>query len=277
MGRYRTYIVSVLVLLLTQSALITGLLVQVVRRRRAEEEIRSSQRELRASYDRIRDLSGRLLTAHDAERTGIARELYDDISQQTALLLLELQMLSDLHNTSEGGAAERFDQVLERGQHVARRLHDLSHRLHPAKLGLMGLGPALHGLQREFTCTDVAVTLSCDDEVAAVALPPELTLTIYRAVQEGIRNAVRHSGAAEVLVELRAAPGALFLTMSDNGVGFDVNAQWGKGLGLISMRERIAGFGGTLTIRAVPGGGTRLEISVPCDVMQEQTSNVVPV
>jgi len=275
-GRYRTYIIGVLVLLLTQSALITGLLVQVARRRRAEEEIRASQRELHASYERIRHLSGRLLSAHDAERTRIARELYDDISQKTALLLIDLQMLSGIHRTPDGDANERFDGVLERGQDIARSLHDLSHRLHPAKLGLMGLVPALHGLQREFTSGDVAVTLSCDDDVAAATLPHELTLTIYRAVQEGVRNAVKHSGAKDVVVELRAAPGLLFLTVSDKGVGFDVNAQWGRGLGLISMRERVAVVGGTLNIRAVPGGGTRLEISVPCDAMR-QRSHVVEV
>ena len=261
--RYQRYILGVLALVLTQSALITGLLVQVARRRRAENAIRVSQAELRASYDQNRDLSARLLTAQEVERTRIARELHDDISQQTALLMIDLQRLSG------GEAGERFREVFARGQQIAKSLHDLSHRLHPAKLQLMGLVPALQSLEHDFSNADIAVTLSCDEQLTGAPVPYEITLTLYRVVQEALVNAAKHSGAVEVRVQLRAERSALVLTITDDGVGFDVTARWGKGLGLISMRERVEASGGRLNVRATPGNGTHLEITVPVDLVQE--------
>jgi signal transduction histidine kinase len=267
--RYRRYILGVLAIVLTQSAWIIGLLVQVARRKRAENTIRESQAELRASYDQNRDLSARLLAAQEVERTRIARELHDDICQQTALLMIDLQRLSD------GEAGERFHDVSERGQQIAKSLHDLSHRLHPAKLQLMGLVPALQSLEHEFSNADIAVTLSCDQELSAAAVPYEITLTLYRVVQEALINATKHSGAVEVVVQLKAERTGLVLTIADDGVGFDVPAKWGKGLGLISMRERVEATGGRLNVRATPGSGTRLEITVPLDLAHR--ANVVEV
>ena len=258
--RYQRYILGVLALVLTQSAWITGLLVQVARRKRAEHAIRLSQAELLSSYEQNRDLSARLLTAQEVERTRIARELHDDMGQQTALLMIDLQRFSD----SEGG--ERFREVSERGQRIAKSLHDLSHRLHPAKLQLMGLVPALQSLEHEFSNADIAVTLTCDKELSAATVPYEITLTLYRVVQEALVNAAKHSEAVEVLVQLKADRAGLVLTITDDGVGFDVRAKWGKGLGLISMRERVEAAGGTLSVRATPGSGTHLEISVPLDL-----------
>jgi len=258
--RYQRYILGVLAIVLTQSALITLLLVQVARRRRAENAIRVSQAELRASYDQNRDLSARLLTAQEVERTRIARELHDDISQQTALLMIDLQRLSG------GEAGARFREVFERGQQIAKSLHNLSHRLHPAKLQLMGLVPALQSLEHDFSNADIAVTLSCDEDISSAAVPYEITLTLYRVVQEALVNAARHSGAVEVLVQLRTERRNLVLTITDDGVGFDVPAKWGKGLGLISMRERVEAAGGKLNVCATPGNGTRLEITVPIDL-----------
>ena len=233
---------------------------QVARRKRAEHAIRLSQAELRSSYEQNRDLSARLLTAQEVERTRIARELHDDMGQQTALLMIDLQRFSD----SEGG--ERFREVSERGQRIAKGLHDLSHRLHPAKLQLMGLVPALQSLEHEFSNADIAVTLTCDKELSAATVPYEITLTLYRVVQEALVNAAKHSEAVEVLVQLKADRAGLVLTITDDGVGFDVRAKWGKGLGLISMRERVEAAGGRLSVRATPGSGTHLEISVPLDL-----------
>jgi signal transduction histidine kinase len=201
-----------------------------------------------------------LLTAQEVERTRIARELHDDISQQTALLMIDLQRLSG------GEAGARFREVFERGQQIAKSLHNLSHRLHPAKLQLMGLVPALQSLEHDFSNADIAVTLSCDEDISSAAVPYEITLTLYRVVQEALVNAARHSGAVEVLVQLRTERRNLVLTITDDGVGFDVPAKWGKGLGLISMRERVEAAGGKLNVCATPGNGTRLEITVPIDL-----------
>ena len=93
-------------------------------------------------------------------------------------------------------------------------------------------------------------------------------MCLFRVVQEALQNALKYSKAHEVSVHLSGRPEGLSLTIVDDGVGFDVDAAWGKGLGLISMGERLEAIGGTLEIRSTPGAGTRLEVTVPIDVVK---------
>ena len=265
--RYRSYILGASVLLLAQTALIAGLIAQRARRRRAEEQAGRSEADLRASYERIRDLCARLISAQEAERARIARELHDDIIQQVALLGINLELLA-----TSGGDADNDDfdhlarEALNRVRHIASGVRALSHRLHPAKLRLTGLVPALASLPGELSRPGIAITFS-HENVPAV-LPNDLTLCVYRIVQEALQNAVKHSGARQASVHLSGYRDGLVVTIADNGAGFDVDAAWGKGLGLISMAERLEPFGGSLNIRARPGAGTRLDVNVPLSAVQ---------
>ena len=259
--RYKIYILGAAALLLLQTALIAGLLVQAARRRRAEEQVRFGQSALRTSYDRIQDLGRRLLSAQEAERARLARELHDDISQQLALLAMDLELLMGSGPGPREEADKTVREALERAQLVARSVHDLSHRLHPAKLRLIGLVPALNSLQREHTQPGLAISFSHDN--VPDPLPQELTLCLFRIVQEALQNTIKHSGARTVSVRLTGGHDRLALTIEDDGVGFDVAAAWGKGLGLISMGERLESVGGTLNIQSRPGAGVRLESTVP--------------
>ncbi len=258
--RYRGYIVVAVWILFAQTALIVGLLVQRSRRRDAEETVRASQAELRSSYERVRALGARLLRAQDTERARIARELHDDVSQQVAMLEIDLELLSG----TDRGLAGGLEETLNRAHGIARSVHDLSHRLHPAKLQLIGLVSALHGLQRELSRSDLAITFT--HQTVPSTLPPDLTLCLFRIAQEALQNALKYSRAHLVSVHLSGSPDGLELTIVDDGVGFDVNAAWGKGLGLISMTERLEAIGGTLEIRSKPGTGTRLEVRAPLRV-----------
>ncbi len=258
--RYRGYIVAAVWILFAQTALIVGLLVQRSRRRDAEETVRASQAELRSSYERVRALGARLLRAQDTERARIARELHDDVSQQVAMLEIDLELLRGAGRGLAGG----LEEALNRAHGIARSVHDLSHRLHPAKLQLIGLVSALHGLQRELSRSDLAITFT--HQTVPSTLPPDLTLCLFRIAQEAVQNAVKYSGAHLVSVHLSGSPDGLALAIVDDGVGFDVNAAWGKGLGLISMTERLEAIGGTLEIRSKPGTGTRLEVRAPLRV-----------
>jgi signal transduction histidine kinase len=258
--RYRLYVLATAAIVAAQMLLIARLLVQRRRTRQAEGDLHRSQATLRRSYERIRDLGARLITAQDTERSRIARELHDDISQQVALLSIDLELMTGAaHSRDEKQVAE----VLGRTRGIARSIHDLSHRLHPAKLRLIGLVSALQDLQRELARSGVPVTFTYND--VPPSLPPELTLSLFRVVQEGLQNAVKYSKADRIGVHLAGGNGTLTLVIEDDGTGFVVDEAWGKGLGLLSMSERVEAVGGSLDIVSTPGRGTRLRITVPHD------------
>ncbi|HEX6899398.1 MAG TPA: ATP-binding protein [Thermoanaerobaculia bacterium] len=254
--RYKAYILGAVALLLAQSALITGLLIQRRRRRQAEEELRASQGELLRSYERNHDLAARLLRAQESERSRIARELHDDICQRMLVLTVELKSLDGAKD--RGGSAT---EALAVAQGIAKSLHELSHSLHPTKLQLLGLVAAIDQLRRDLSRIGITTGFSHHDVPST--LPPELMLCLFRIVQEAIQNAIKYSQASEVSVFLSGSSDRLTLTVSDNGVGFDVEAAWSRGLGLLSMVERAEALGGSLEIHSSPGAGARLTASVP--------------
>ena len=271
--RYRAYVLGASALLLAQTGLIIGLLVQAARRRRAEEQLRRREEELLRSSERIRDLGGRLLNAQEAERARIARELHDDLGQQMALLTMDLQLLSGFGPGGDADAEMLAREALDRADSIVKTVHDLSHRLHPAKLRLLGLPAALHGLQREFSQAGLEVTFAHGE--VPPALSHDVTLCLFRVAQEALQNVIKHSGARTVALELNTHPRGILLTVVDDGVGFDVDAVWDKGLGLVSMTERLESIGGAITIHSTPGAGTRIEVIAP--IMDPRMTDAVAV
>jgi len=173
---------------------------------------------------------------------------------------VDLELLS---GAAEPPVRAMAGEVLSRAEGLAHSVHDLSHRLHPARLRLIGLVAALQGLQREFSSSGLSVTF--DHHGVHGLLPHDLSLCLFRIAQEALVNAAKHSGASTVSVTLAGGPVTLSLIIADDGVGFDVDAVAGKGLGLVSIAERLDPVGGTLHIVSAPGAGTRLEVVVPFD------------
>jgi len=265
--RYRIYILGAFALLLAQTTLIAALLIQRSRRREAEEHLRGREAELRVSYERIRDLGSRLLNAQDTERSRIARDLHDDIGQKLAILAVDL---NSLERAAPGQSDRLVTEALDRIDDLVRGVRDLSHRLHPAKLRLLGLVAALGGLEHELSHSGIAIAFTHSNVPST--LPPDLTLCLFRVAQESLQNAVKYSQARHLTVELTGGADSVTLTTIDDGVGFDVEAAWGKGLGLVSMAERLEALGGTLKIRSTPGGGTRVEVTVPFSHIAGETA-----
>jgi signal transduction histidine kinase len=267
--RYRPYIFTLIALLLAQGLLIATLLVQRARRRQAEEEVRGSRTSLIESYERIRDLAGRLLKAQEAERARVAGELHDDVSQQVALLEIDLQRLAA---GLKGESGKLAASAVNRADTIARSVHDVSHRLHPAKLTLVGLVGAVQGLRREMARFGIPIEFTHHDVPAT--LPADLTLCAFRVVQEALRNAVKYSGARRISVHLSGSGSELRLSIADDGVGFDeARASWRKGLGLLSMQERAEAVGGTLRIHTAPGKGTRLDVRLPVPAVGDRVAS----
>jgi signal transduction histidine kinase len=197
-----------------QSGLIAALLIQGGRRRRAEVELLRSQGQLQTSYQRIRDLGSRLLQAQETERSRIALELHDDINQQVAVLTMDLELASE----ADGIEVKRLTaEARTRAQEIATSVRHLSHRLHPAGLRLIGLVPALQALRLELAHSGIAIKFTHDGVPST--LPPDLTLCLFRIVQEALQNAIKHSKATEMSVHLRGTSAGLILGVVDDGVG----------------------------------------------------------
>ena len=155
--------------------------------------------------------------------------------------------------------------ALARAQSIATNLHDLSHRVHPAKLRLIGLVPALEALERELSESEMAIVVT--HENVPPVLPHDLTLCLFRVVQEALQNALEHSHANEVSVHVRSESDALLaLTIVDDGVGFDVDGRSRRRpRSAQHERTRWKRWAAHLHIDSRPGRGTRLEIRVPID------------
>ncbi len=264
--KYRRYIIAAVMLLLAQSMLIAGLLVQRTKRQRVERELRASGRELRdsqtklrVSYDRIRDLSRRLLGEQETERARIARELHDDINQQLAILSIELDELRS--DPLQVHTAELVSRAQETTQSISTSVRELSHRLHPSKLRLIGLVAAVDNLRRDLSPPHLPIAF-CHRDVPA-AIDQNIALCVFRVAQEALGNAVKHSEAGHIWVDLTGGPSCVALTITDDGKGFDANGPSNPGLGLISMRERVESVGGVLEIDSTLASGTRLTVTVP--------------
>ena len=206
----------------------------------------------------MRDLGARLLSAQEDERSRIARELHDDVSQRLAVLKIDLTVLGRF---VDGEGQSLASQALANADAIGKDLRDLSHRLHPARLRLMGLAPAIAGLQAELSRPDVNIVFT--HEAVPPGLPREATVSLYRVVQEALHNALKYSKARTITIDLKGTDGELTLTIADDGVGFDPEGTVSTGLGLTSMQERVDALGGTIAIRSRPGAGTTLDIRVP--------------
>ncbi|MGH9238823.1 MAG: sensor histidine kinase [Vicinamibacterales bacterium] len=260
--QYYLYIVGAVILMVAQTALILGLLVQRTQRRRVELELRGSQSKLRVSHDRIRHLSRQLLIEQEAERARISRELHDDINQQLAVLSIELDRIAPEQLPAQ--SVKRLNAAVETAHAISKSLRDLSHRLHPPRLTPSGLVTALENLCRELSTPHLTITFSHRDVPAGI--DDSTTLCLFRVAQEGLVNAVKHSDARRVWIDLIGEPPGVALTVGDDGKGFVVDGVPSAGLGLISMRERVESVGGILEVQPAPSSGIRLRVTVPVGV-----------
>ena len=262
--RYRSYIVGTVILFLLQTTLIAGLLVQRVRRRRVESALRDSEAELRESYEQNQDLAGRLITAQEAERSRIGRDLHDDICQRLAVLAM---MLSGLKHrlsgsTAQPDLAEVVTTLQERTSTLATDVRNLSHDLHPSVLEHAGLVPVLKAHCDEFARQQkIDVSFSADDGVGSV--DGAAALCVYRVIQEALTNAGRHASASAVRVRLSRTAETIELEVADNGVGFESGRHNPSGLGLRSIDERVRFNKGTARVESHPGRGTTVSVRVP--------------
>jgi PAS domain S-box-containing protein len=215
------------------------------------------------AQEALRNVGGRLIEAQEKERSRIARELHDDICQKLALLSMELEMSKRMVLRPGGPVEVRIEEMRQHCSGIAADVQALSHELHSSRLDYLGLTVALESFCQEFSVQQ-DVNIDFKYEGIPESLPKDVALSLFRIAQEGLHNSLKYSGVDRFSVHLWGAGDAVQLEIGDSGSGFEVvQAQTGKGLGLISMQERAHLVGGSFAIESAPGGGTRIMVSIP--------------
>jgi two-component system sensor histidine kinase UhpB len=217
---------------------------------------------LAQALDRLRaensELNRRLISAQDDERRHTALELHDEVGP--SLFGLKANANSIAEHASSQGMAERARDMLAIIDHLQAINRNLLNRLRPMALGHVPLGDLLSELARERARqhTDMRIAFAASAVQPSYGEPVDLT--IYRCVQEGLTNAIRHAQATGVDIALGEADGALNLRIEDDGCGIGASPM---GRGLTGMQERVQALGGRCAIESAPGRGTRLRIAIP--------------
>ena len=210
----------------------------------------------------------RLIQAHEEERTHLARELHDDIVQRLALLSVNLQLVKRAPLPAE--ADRKIAKAIQGVADLTTDLQTLSHRLHSSKLEFLGLARAAAGFCAEVS-DQQGVEIDFHADNIAKTLPTEISLCLFRVLQEALQNAIKHSGSHSFEVALRGHVNAVELMVKDSGSGFDLQQSIkGRGLGLTSMKERLALVHGQLSIHSELGRGTTVQARVPLTPQSSQ-------
>ena len=250
-GQIRTALGSAELIKVNDKPCALSVFADVTERKRAEEALLG--------------VSRKLIEAHEQERTRIARDLHDDVVQRLALLSLELEGVQEDIPDVASELRTRIGALGNQTAQIAEDVQLMSHELHSSKLDYLGIVGATKIFCEEFGKRQ-KVEIDFQSYDLPAALPTELSLSLFRVLQEALRNAAKHSGVRRFEVRLWGSAGEIQLTISDLGAGFDTEtAMKSTGLGLTSMQERLRLVHGELSIKSKPKGGTTIHARVPCD------------
>lgn len=209
------------------------------------------------------EMAGKLIEAQEQERARIGRELHDDITQRIALVAIELEQLKRIAPAADVAFHKQVHHLRKQLLDTSKDIQSLSHRLHSSKLEYLGLDAAAGSFCRELSKKH-KVEIDFSHDGISRSVPQEVSLCVYRVLQEALQNGVKHSGVRHFDVKLHGTSGEIQLTVSDSGIGFDPQETMNpRGLGLVSMRERVRLLNGKITVQSKPRDGTTIHVSVP--------------
>jgi len=219
--------------------------------------------EQKLAEEALSGLSRKLIEAQETERARIARDLHDDIGQRLALLSVTLEGMRYVAPDAKNEISNRVDELRKQILDISASVHALSHQLHSSQLRHLGLVNAIRGFCMELSeQQNVSIDFVWMD--VPETIPQDISLCLFRVLQEALHNAVKHSSVSHFGVELRGASDAVHLTVRDSGIGFNPEAAMkGHGLGLTSMRERLKLVDGQFSIESQPMRGTTIHAFVP--------------
>ena len=211
----------------------------------------------------LQNMSRKVIEAQEQERVRIARDLHDDVAQRLALLAIGLEQVE--HSLPDSIPALHTSVAALRKQttEISTDIQTMSHELHSSKLEYLGVVVAMKSFCKELS-EQQKVEINFRNQDVPRSLPPEISLCLFRVLQEALHNAAKHSEVRRFEVLLRGDSHDIHLSISDSGRGFDPEAAMrGQGLGLISMRERVRLVNGTIKIESKPMSGTTIHVRVP--------------
>ena len=241
-----------------------GFQMDVTRRRQAEEEVRVHRTKLER-------LTAKLLAAQELERQRIARDLHDDVTQRLASLSVDAGALERMCQ-SEPILLPHCQNIREAAQQLADDGHSFAYRLHPSSLVHLGLEAAIRDHVDEFA-QRTGLSVNYVPRHVPKDLPADVATCLYRVTQESLQNVLKHAEASAVAVRLFGTSHGVGVCIHDNGKGFESEGASTRGLGLLSMEERVRLMNGTFHTRTGLGNGTEVHAWVPHrDAASEPTS-----
>ncbi|MHC4557122.1 MAG: PAS domain S-box protein [Planctomycetota bacterium] len=236
-----------------------------LRRIRDELEIRVEKRTAQLAQNReaLQMLAGRLLSVQEEERSRLARELHDDLTQRLAVLAIDIGKLEGQLDSTPDSLALKLKQIKERTIELSTDVHDISRQLHPAILDDLGLRQAIQSECMNFTRRE-GIAIDYEPKDVPPMIPRDISVCLFRIVQEGLRNIAKYAKVKEASVSLVGSNGNIKLIVRDLGAGFDMARSANeRGVGLASMQERVRLIRGDFSIESEPGKGTTIKVIAP--------------
>ncbi|MBI4463536.1 MAG: PAS domain S-box protein [Acidobacteria bacterium] len=258
-----------------EGMLVSSAIRDITERKQAERELQNREKELRLVQDKLRTLANELLFEGEAIRRNIARDLHDVCAQRLAAVSFQLTALAQQDSLTPVLRKRELRSVSRDLKTILEDFRQFLRALHPAVLEELGLVGALEAECSKFSKTyEISVEFSHEGVLAA--LPRDVSLSLYRIVQESLQNVVEHASANKVQVVLNGDDAHARLRIQDDGCGFDPARLPGKkGLGLISMEERARAIGGRFGIQSSPNKGVTVEIEVPLTAAKGKNPKLV--
>jgi len=228
---------------------------EIKQRRYAEESLKESEKQVQA-------LSYQLLTTQEAERKRVARELHDSIGQSLVAIRFALERKIGQMGKGEKPAGISLEDILNMVQNSVAENQRITKNLRPPTLDDFGIVATLNWFVRELQKTYSHLRIDKQIGLEEKDVSDHLKTVIFRVFQEAANNVIRHSGGDLLSLQLKKADKTIELVVEDNGTGFDP-ASTPRGLGLISMEERVKLSGGIFGIESAMGKGTRIQLLWP--------------
>lgn len=218
-------------------------------------------RNLREAGERRAEIARRILEAEERERKRVASELHDGLGQNL-LVMKNLASLAGRSLPAGNAAVAQFQEIADSAGQALAEVRSISRALRPPELDRLGLTKAVRAMANR-VAESTEIHIECELSNSMYDLTPERKIAVFRILQEALNNALRHSSGDRVTITLQSDAQTLTAGVTDNGHGFPSTNVAAPGIGLQSMRERAALMGGRLEITSRPGGGTRVQLTVP--------------